>query len=1452
MTNPITPKTLVALDEEAWNELAELGAPVADPTQNTAVGIAPIQSWSETDPILPDLGNVDNKILGAAGLSNTILVSTETKEILAAITVNVGANGNWYVGPTDTGIKAEGTDPLKLLRPPGTYIMGTQSWDNSTRMLTISAGTGYCVFASGSTDIHQLITTTGGVVNVTAGTQALCLDYQGNLVELTDSSDVRIGATLAPIAYWDVTSGDYSIAKTIPELLYSLTRFDVEQGEILAEMNRLLAETTTQAGIATGAATDAIAAAAAANLSQTSAAQSATESEASNQASATKAGEAAASATTAGQEKDAAIAAANTATTKAGEATGSATIAADAAVLSEQARDAAQAAESGAAQDAATATAAASTATTQAGIATTAANSTAADVITATAEADRAKAEADRAEQITGIDTVEDAIKLAADEVTGLLTESAARALQARNQEYYAASGMVHAGKQYNNGSNELPINEGMNTILAYPNLLAWGRGDTYSPQGTSKTWFPVHHIAGAVFNIINLNRVGTIRNEIALPEAEDGTRIYDSTGDARGSGQASLALKVDVDPKYGDVAADTNEAVARAFEGVFKNGDFRLGDNGDWQDVTADVTITTGKLVCNGANAASIYTKNAALQSFKAGVTYEATIYIESITSGAAFVIQQGGGVTSPYYTEVGEHKFLFTPSVDIAMHPVALQPNTAITVTSVIYKPVTEQVVTHPVDGIFLEYFEEELVDPNRREIFECLQSLSATFGTTSVPTELSTRPNSYFDMYVGQSADPDATNNEYRCVVWENLTPPQRREVTAYLKERLFKGITGNMVNGRFRCRTVRGAGNGDWSQINSAEQNALRFQSNGFSYVKAQGASNSVDAFGDGVDGYYSADRSDQWKPDWFNGKGIFVAGNNTSQGSTGIAYQGRCFMYLVGTVPRANKGAYHPDLNPWGVERVANTLGSDYGGFWSASDVLELTTEAQCFNPQYLPTNRYGEIGGQGTSGHPGGIFYDGIEAGGLNGIIDRRLPAEEDASGEEASKVEAKVENGTYRGMEKLVWTQVVKSTTTSSTTNAYIQLPESEQPDLLSIGSVVFVKAGGANAYNKRTVTSISSTAIGVNENTSKDALATLVFEMKTNLSVSGEFNTQMIVGDPANILLTDALKDGWLGTWSTTIPDNTTKDFPLSRKSLETSISGLNTSDNGATWDTSTFSSFDSTRNNLNFTYATGVILIANYKAFAKPTKSSTNKPVLNDKKGLMPVLATSQHIVATGAALAESTLGLILKGDGGDSQYKTLNLKSFVIGSISPVKGMPPPWANYMPEHEELTLSAPTNDSPAFKVLPYQISNNGQASIGYQANELTYDDSQTVYPLAGSNAAWTVDQYVLITSGEFRGFYQVVKSGAVLTAVQDYGKGLDGHIYHRTEREMYFRSVDMTTIAWGDDGTIKVTADDRDSFVDLNGNTNISVVHELALPYGWTKNRARTGVQVEGVDL
>ena len=150
-------------------------------------------------------------------------------------------------------------------------------------------------------------------------------------------------------------------------------------------------------------------------------------------------------------------------------------------------------------------------------------------VTDASTQADRAKAEADRASQITGLDTVEEAIDnaLARDGLTAMTKEDFFALAEKRKRDS-AGSGFLEWGK-YTEYTTKYPnVNEGMWTVTSDPsfnNTIRLGRA--VDPSGTSRTDYPRALVSGVQHNI----DVGNLSTDVSIlfPSAPNGTKTYDS-----------------------------------------------------------------------------------------------------------------------------------------------------------------------------------------------------------------------------------------------------------------------------------------------------------------------------------------------------------------------------------------------------------------------------------------------------------------------------------------------------------------------------------------------------------------------------------------------------------------------------------------------------------------------------------------------------------------------------------------------------------------------------------------------------------------------------------------------------------------------------------------------------------------------------------------------------------
>lgn len=574
-------------------------------------------------------------------------------------------------------------------------------------------------------------------------------------------------------------------------------------------------------------------------------------------------------------------------------------------------------------------------------------------------------------------------------------SEANMKAARMLASEQFAASGFVHYGRGYTGSSpaNGTLINEGLwsRTVEAsLANALLMGRTSPTSNNGTSKTLFPVTHIAGFISNLFFNENGGNYTSAIKFPYAPNGTVVYDSTGNCRGSGKATLDLTKDVDSKYGDVAGSVNEAVARAFEGMTQNGDFRNGTR--YWNTSAVSTAASGGVTVKGSNTNMGKDTNQYYNCI-VGKQYTVEIVCSAYRAGALTLTNDSLKHRALDVNGVGTFKTIFTASSDPKYFLWLLGAD--MDITSVSVKPVSEEVVINRVDMFGFEYFLEEISKANPFVYpYGCIQSkLTSIEG---IATKESNRPITYYSVF-----DGDTTSKGKGVDFWA-ATDAQKRALVSNPDHNIYLLDDGRLVQWRVRQRTIAGVGNGDWQSVNSQGVALMFFQApSGFTIQpSAQGILDVTPTwFGAGSKGaYYGITHATPIHKD----NGIFCAGLG-GKVVPELGIDGHCYFHVCGVVPRLNQGAYHPSFNPMGCGLEKNT-----GRYWYG-DIAPYTSTLDCMlrvHPQS------GHIGF--GSGRPDGKLYDAIYASGQGGVIDYRTPAKDMSSKEEASKIFQKVVNGSY------------------------------------------------------------------------------------------------------------------------------------------------------------------------------------------------------------------------------------------------------------------------------------------------------------------------------------------------------------------------------------------------------------------------------------------------------
>ncbi|EHU9479634.1 hypothetical protein NV111_001121 [Vibrio parahaemolyticus] len=1018
-------------------------------------------------------------------------------------------------------------------------------------------------------------------------------------------------------------------------------------------------------------------------------------------------------------------------------------------------------------------------------------------------------------------------------------SEANMKAARMLASEQFAASGFVHYGRGYTGSSpaNGTLINEGLwsRTVEAsLANALLMGRTSPTSNNGTSKTLFPVTHIAGFISNLFFNENGGNYTSAIKFPYAPNGTVVYDSTGNCRGSGKATLDLTKDVDSKYGDVAGSVNEAVARAFEGMTQNGDFRNGTR--YWNTSAVSTAASGGVTVKGSNTNMGKDTNQYYNCI-VGKQYTVEIVCSAYRAGALTLTNDSLKHRALDVNGVGTFKTIFTASSDPKYFLWLLGAD--MDITSVSVKPVSEEVVINRVDMFGFEYFLEEISKANPFVYpYGCIQSkLTSIEG---IATKESNRPITYYSVF-----DGDTTSKGKGVDFWA-ATDAQKRALVSNPDHNIYLLDDGRLVQWRVRQRTIAGVGNGDWQSVNSQGVALMFFQApSGFTIQpSAQGILDVTPTwFGAGSKGaYYGITHATPIHKD----NGIFCAGLG-GKVVPELGIDGHCYFHVCGVVPRLNQGAYHPSFNPMGCGLEKNT-----GRYWYG-DIAPYTSTLDCMlrvHPQS------GHIGF--GSGRPDGKLYDAIYASGQGGVIDYRTPAKDMSSKEEASKIFQKVVNGSYRGEELLTQSKVIAALTAQAfyvnTAGKQFQLIDAtplltnlQKGDVVYAQNAEYTLRGVAITLGSRPTfdyTIVSGTPVGEYQS------GYLIHESKTNIPVSGNFTQVDVIGSPEKILATPVLANGWMGSWNPEIPKGTSQAYQLVRKMVTSgnTFTAPYTTNNGTSWSSQPLT-INGTTNAVTANWDDRHIWVVPYTAFAKQTKPSTNKPVLNGSEGIGFVWASADNYMSQGQGLIETLIGKVGKDNQDGNQETRLALtKHFMQPEGTLKKGD-------VRKHTPIDLKKPINDSPAVKTLWYQTAENQQCSLNFAWNELVWKNLIVKDVNTASSPVKQGEVYVIKADVPLKG--QIFKANG-----NNAGWNWSG-MYMGDEGEVYYgggNSVSLDTTVksyqgksdgWGDDSTIRII-DGIGTFINLNGDTCLYGTHELAIPYGYTKNKARAGSQVSGVDL
>lgn len=567
-------------------------------------------------------------------------------------------------------------------------------------------------------------------------------------------------------------------------------------------------------------------------------------------------------------------------------------------------------------------------------------------------------------------------------------------------------------------------------------------------------------------------------------------------------------------------------------------------------------------------------------------------------------------------------------------------------------------------------------------------------------------------YFAQYDGD------ISSRGRGVNWLTATEEERRTIASNPKNKIkFDDQTGKFYQTHNFAITFRGIGNGSWQFVDVQNTATLRFD------LKTP-VTNSDGSY---FTGYNNAKYNKEYI-------GVYqkVKGNDPVEDS---------YLLLCGTVNRRNIGLYHDSFNKLGTAKASDDKE------WH-NTAQSFTSKADCFDPAKLLTNS-GSIA-SGKSGAPDGRYYDAIYASGLGGVCRDMRYSAWDLTAEDFAEQDLAIKSGEYRGRERLPFSVPIVVGANSLTT--YISLGSTKPKwwddskfgtgtgvnknvsDMFlinpSTGEKLYVAVTGyTESSNLGWYLRVSKTQhiINTSQFNSLSADDVLILQTQGNESLcktssAGEYTHTEVIGDPANILLCDDLKEGWVGSWNGFVPDGVKQwsEVKLSKPTSDTLTTSLYTDSDGATWSTASFV-IDPAKNTLDSTGTPpqGRVEILNYKTTAKATVAAVNAEVYDKRVGT--VWATSFYARTWGTALAYSCTGKILT----NSVSTGLINSSFTVTkfSLRPITGVLDSNTGREPTHAPITLSN-VSDNLGFKALNYNVAENQQGFINYAYAQLTYD--------------------------------------------------------------------------------------------------------------------------------
>jgi len=727
------------------------------------------------------------------------------------------------------------------------------------------------------------------------------------------------------------------------------------------------------------------------------------------------------------------------------------------------------------------------------------------------------------------------------------------------------------------------------------------------------------------------------------------------------------------------------------------------------------------------------------------------------------------------------------------------------------------TNKVVVNRVDHYGIEVFLRE-VSTAQPQVYPEGDLHSDLAEMDGLATQPATRAQSFHAQFTG---DTETTGRELN--FWL-LSPTAQAKVLSNPKNNLYFLSDGRLVQWCRRKRTIAGSGNDDWLGV-SLPNTLLRFDAN--SSVSPQGVQDTV---GTGV--YRNSNHNSNLDAH----KGLYTSSTASA------AVNGQCYWLPLGNCLRLNQGGFHPSFNPMGTDFVEGTDG--LAKFWHQDLSKPITSASDCFNIANKGSSdiEFGSIA-SGASGRPDDRFYDAIYADGQGGVVDLRLSAQGGTISDILGTEDARTKNGTQRGKQKLIRTELFAGTLTESDSGKNIYISGSGMGELATSGDTFSVYRSDGSVQTSRVDSAGVDGWVSEDTITSRELVTHVILSYTTSTSVSGEFSQTDVIGDPANILATPDLANGWLGNWVPVIPSTASPaPFPFTRKVVSginddpTLTSGFiaNSAVVGGAWSVVS-RACDVEKNEQITTLGDNHVQLFSYTAHAYMTEAADNPVVYKYDIGIGDsVFASENSALDSGVLLGESVVGKVVNQSvGTHPSVDSFRLLSGRTGSNSVL----PTNVNHVPTHSPIDLIQPQNGG-AYKALPLVAEENGQLFLYYLSTELIWDttlDSGVEFTdrTGTADEDYTAGEYYHVMGGLRQGLWYC---NSTLT-----NTNLDTAINLSEVDDKVIDSVGTALFTrwngngWGDDNLITVL-DGFGTKPDLNGNTVKVSCTKVPYPLAW----------------